>query len=330
MKLNSTPAALSLALAQTRSLVTTPAAGSDTKAKPKPSKRMQERIGVIGAGMMGEALIRGFINSGISSPGRISCSVDALERRQLYEGMGVGNVFDAAELGGAAGVAANSDIVVLAIKPQVIQPVLDALAPHLTPRHLVVSIAAGIRLARMEAALGPGTRVVRVMPNTPCLVQCGASAYALGSAATQRDADLVRELLGSVGLAMEVDEKMVSLTVVVAGRVAVVVMDAVTGLSGSGPAFAFLVIEALADGGVAAGLPRNTALALAAKTMAGAAAMVLESGAGSLTHPGVLKDKVASPGGTTIAGLMELESSGVRGAVMRAVKAAAIRSEELG
>jgi pyrroline-5-carboxylate reductase len=199
--------------------------------------------------------------------------------------------------------------------------VLAALGPHVTPHHLVISIAAGVRLETLEAALGAGARVVRVMPNTPCLVAAGASAYALGAHATQADADLVHSLLGSVGLAIQVEEKM---------------MNAVTGLSGSGPAYVFLMIEALADGGVAAGLPRDTALALAAQTVAGAAQMVLQGDNdddGSvlgLVHPAVLKDKVASPAGTTIAGICELETSGVRGAFMRAVKAAAARSEELG
>lgn len=156
------------------------------------------------------------------------------------------------------------------------------------------------------------------MPNTPCLVQCGASAYALGTNATQEDADLVDKLLTSVGLAIRVEEKM---------------MDAVTGLSGSGPAYVYIMIEALADGGVAAGLPRDTALALAARTVAGAAKMVLsddETSISGLVHPGILKDKVASPAGTTIAGIMELEAGGLRGTVMKAVKAAAARSSELG
>lgn len=197
--------------------------------------------------------------------------------------------------------------------------VLKALGPHVTPRHLVISIAAGVRLETLEAALGADSRVIRVMPNTPCLVQSGASAYALGSNVTQQDADLVHRLLSSVGLAIQVEEKM---------------MSAVTGLSGSGPAFVYIMVEALADGGVAAGLPRETALALAAQTVAGAAQMVFqdddETAVLGMVSPGILKDRVASPAGTTIAGICELESSGVRGAFMRAVMAAAKRSEELG
>lgn len=268
---------------------------------------------------MGEALMRGFLNSGVSSPGRLCASVANIERKQLLSAMGIGNVFDDACEGGAADVARFSDVIILGVKPQAMTPILDALAPEIdAKKHLVISIAAGVRIATIEKALGSNARVVRVMPNTPCLVGCGASAYALGSHATQEDADLVHTLLSSVGLAIQVEEKM---------------MDAVTGLSGSGPAFIYMVIEAMADGGVAAGLPRDTALALAAKTVSGAAQMVLQDNDTSLlgvVHPGVLKDKVASPAGTTIAGICELETSGVRGAFIRAVKAAAVRSGELG
>lgn len=276
------------------------------------------RIGVIGAGQMGEALIRGFLQAGVCTPGRISASVLTLERREYLSNLGIGNIFEDAATGGAQGVAQHSDVIILGVKPQAMAPVLEALAPVIQPHHLIISIAAGIRISTLEAALGETTRVVRVMPNTPCLVQSAASAYALGTHATPEDADLVHRLLTAVGLAIQVEEKM---------------MDAVTGLSGSGPAYVFLMVEALADGGVAAGLPRDTALALAAKTVAGAAQMIFqedESSISGMVHPGILKDKVASPAGTTIAGLTELESSGVRGAFIRAVKAAAKRSEELG
>jgi pyrroline-5-carboxylate reductase len=167
-----------------------------------------------------------------------------------------------------------------------------------------------VTLARLEAGLG-SSRVIRVMPNTPCLVGSSAAAYSLGSAATKSDGELVEQFLHSVGIAVRVDEKL---------------LDAVTGLSGSGPAFVYLMIEALSDGGVRAGLPRDIATQLAAQTVRGAAEMVLQTG----QHPGVLKDQVASPGGTTIAGLQALEERGVRGALMAAVEAAARRSRELG
>jgi pyrroline-5-carboxylate reductase len=290
------------------------------QAAPPQAEPLDARIGFIGAGQMGEALIRGFIKSGVSTAGRISASVATFERRELLSAMGINNVFDAAADGGAAGIAGASDVIVLGVKPQAMGPVLRALGPHVGPRHLIISIAAGIRIETLEVAMGAGSRIVRVMPNTPCLVQAGASAYALGANATPQDADLVHALLSSVGLAIQVEEKM---------------MDAVTGLSGSGPAFVFMMIEALADGGVAAGLPRDTALALAAQTVAGAAQMVFQgddddSAILGMVHPGILKDRVASPAGTTIAGICELETSGVRGAYIRAVKAAAARSGELG
>ncbi|PSC75658.1 pyrroline-5-carboxylate reductase [Micractinium conductrix] len=266
---------------------------------------------------MGEALIRGFLRAKVSTPSKICCSVKDWERRDALERLGIGSIFGDATESGAEEVARFARIVFLCTKPQACAEVLQSMAPHMTPDHLVVSIAAGITINTLEEGLGHGTRVVRVMPNTPALVQSGASAYALGTHATPHDAELVDLLLGSVGFCIRVEEKQ---------------LDAVTGLSGSGPAFVYLVIEALADGGVAAGLPRDTALALAAKTVAGAAQMVFsedETSVLGMVHPGVLKDRVASPAGTTIAGLTELESSGVRGAFIRAVTRAAQRSKEL-
>jgi pyrroline-5-carboxylate reductase len=180
-----------------------------------------------------------------------------------------------------------------------------------TRRPLVVSIAAGVSLARLAEGLAPGTRLVRVMPNTPCLVGASASAFSPGEHATEEDVSLVQGLLDTVGKAFRLPEHL---------------LDAVTGLSASGPAFVYLVIEALSDGGVRAGLPRDVSTALAAQTVLGAARMVLETG----QHPGALKDAVASPGGTTIAGLHELERAGVRGALMSAVEAASRRAAELG
>ncbi len=175
----------------------------------------------------------------------------------------------------------------------------------------MVSIAAGIRLAVLSAGLGDGVRLIRVMPNTPCLVGLGACGYCLGARATPQDGTLVEQLLGAVGLAFQVDEPL---------------LDVVTGLSGSGPAFVYIMIEALSDGGVRMGLTRKMATALAAQTVRGAAEMVLRSG----EHPGVLKDRVTSPGGTTIAGIAALESGGCGPHLMAAVQAATRRSIELG
>ncbi|KAL4444858.1 hypothetical protein ABPG77_003908 [Micractinium sp. CCAP 211/92] len=296
--------------------VGTGSSGGSSSSGAKP-KAVAERIGFIGAGQMGEALIRGFIKARVSTPGKICCSVRDLDRQDALERIGIGSIFGDATEGGSEEVARFARIIVLCTKPQAMPEVLESLAPHITPDHLVVSVAAGMTLATLEQALGESARVVRVMPNTPSLVQSGASAFCLGRNATQQDADVVETLFCSVGFCIQVQEKQ---------------MDAVTGLSGSGPAFVYLMIEALADGGVAAGLPRDTALALAAKTVAGAAQMVFsddETSVLGLVHPGVLKDRVASPAGTTIEGLAELESSGVRGAFIRAVKRAAARSKEL-
>ncbi len=204
-----------------------------------------------------------------------------------------------------------ANIVILAVKPQQMSAVLAEIAAHTQPSHLVISIAAGIPLSTLAESLGADKRLVRVMPNTPCLVAAGASAFALGGAATPDDARLVSQLLSTVGIAIEVPETL---------------LDAVTGLSGSGPAYVYQMIEALSDGGVQMGLPRDVATRLAAQTVFGAARMVIETG----EHPGALKDAVTSPGGTTIAGLHALESGGLRAAVMNAVKAATLRSRELG
>lgn len=204
----------------------------------------------------------------------------------------------------------RSDVVILAVKPQAMPAVLAEIRGATTPDKLFVSIAAGIPLERLTTGLGT-TRVVRVMPNTPCLVGCGAAGYALAAGATEIDAALVGQLFGAVGLAIRVDEQL---------------LDAVTGLSGSGPAFVYTMIEALSDGGVQMGLPREAALALAAQTVRGAAEMVLST----TEHPAMLRDRVTSPGGTTIAGLEALERHGVRASLMAAVRAATERSRELG
>jgi pyrroline-5-carboxylate reductase len=188
--------------------------------------------------------------------------------------------------------------------------VADELRGAIRPDHLLVSLVAGISLERLAGWFAT-RRLVRVMPNTPCLVGQGASAFAIGSAVTDDEAQWVQGMMSSLGLAFQVDESL---------------MDAVTGLSGSGPAYVYLLIEALSDGGVRAGLPRSMATALAAQTVRGAAEMVLRSG----EHPAVLKDRVASPGGTTMAGLQVLEDRAVRSAAIAAVMAAAERSAQMG
>ena len=206
-----------------------------------------------------------------------------------------------------AAAVESADAIVLAVKPAIVPIVLQDMPQT---GAVIVSIAAGVSLTTMATAR-PNARLIRVMPNTPALVGEGAAAFARGEHATDADVDLCRRLLGTVGFAEEVPEPL---------------LDAVTGLSGSGPAYGFVIIEALADAGVRNGLPRPLAQSLAAQTLKGAAEMVLRTG----EHPGVLKDSVASPGGTTIAGLAELEQRGLRAALIEAVTAATERSRELG
>ncbi len=263
-----------------------------------------QRWGFIGAGKMASALIRGMIRDG-QPAGSISASDTlASTRAALVCETGILSYQTNAE------VVANSDIIVLAVKPQVMAAVMTELRPELTDRHLVVSIAAGVSLATMAKSLGADRRLVRVMPNSPALVGEGAAGYCMGPATIPGDEQIVQGCLEAVGKAFSVPEPM---------------LDAVTGISGSGPAFVALMIEALSDGGVRVGLPRDLATTLAAQTVLGTAKLVLETG----MHPGVLKDQVASPAGTTIAGLHALERGGVRAALMDAVEAAYNRSIEL-
>jgi pyrroline-5-carboxylate reductase len=263
-------------------------------------------IGFLGAGQMATALATGWTRAGLLDTARALAADPYPPARSKFEQQtGIKTAATNAE------VVAAADVLVLAVKPQVMASVLAEARPHLAPRHLVVSIAAGVTLRSLSEALGTGTRLVRVMPNTPCLVAESAAGFAAGSAATPEDVALVGALFGSVGKAFPVPEHL---------------LDAVTGLSGSGPAFVYVLIEALADGGVRVGLPRDVAQALAAQTVLGAAKMVLETG----QHPGALKDAVASPGGTTIAGLHALERAGFRAGLMDAVEAATRRAEELG
>lgn len=212
--------------------------------------------------------------------------------------------------GTPAEVAAASDVILLAVKPGDMKALCESLA-KVEGSRLFISIAAGLKLADLKVWLGSAQRVIRCMPNTPALVGLGAAAFSRGETVTPEDAALAAKILSSVGIAEEVSEKL---------------LDAVTGLSGSGPAYVYTVIEALADGGVLMGLPRTAALRLAAQTVAGAAQMVLETG----KHPAALRDEVTSPGGTTIAAIEALEAHGLRNALIQAVRTATERSQELG
>jgi pyrroline-5-carboxylate reductase len=263
-------------------------------------------VGFLGAGQMATALASAWAKAGLLDAARSRAADPFPDARTKFEKTtGIKAVESNRD------VAAACDVLVLAVKPQVMAEVLAELRPAVTAAHLVVSIAAGVTLKALADGLGQSARLVRVMPNTPCLVGASATGYSPGPTATPDDAALVERLFGAVGVAYRVPEHL---------------LDAVTGLSGSGPAFVYVFIEALADGGVECGLPRAVAQSLAAQTVLGAAKMVLETG----QHPGALKDAVASPGGTTIAGLHALERAAFRAAAMDAVEAATKRSQELG
>ena len=254
---------------------------------------------------MGGALLQGIVSAGLCTPAEVTVrDAHAPAEKALQAALpGLTVAASLAEI-------ARADVVLICVKPADVAPVLHELGRG-ESRPLIVSIAAGITLGALERAAGEGHRVVRVMPNTPALIGKGASAYAVGSHATADDAVLTEKLLGAVGTVSRVPEKL---------------LDAVTGLSGSGPAYVYTIVEALAEGGILMGLPVETAITLAAQTVAGAAEMVLQT----RQAPSVLKHQVTSPGGTTIAGLRELEHNGLRFALIEAVRAATQRAAELG
>lgn len=254
--------------------------------------------------MMAEAIIAGLIGAGVNKDD-ISAS-DVAESRREY----LSQTYGITALQENRTIAMQSDIVIIAVKPDVVPSVLKDISGCLDPAKLLVSIAAGITTSDIESELPEGVPVIRVMPNAPALIRMGASGVAKGQNASEDHIAIALEIFSVIGKAVEVPESK---------------MDAVTGLSGSGPAYVYLIIDALADGGVRMGLSRATALLLAAQTVAGAAAMVLETG----NHPSVLKDQVATPGGTTIEGLVALEEGSVRNAFIQAVTAASQKSSEL-
>jgi pyrroline-5-carboxylate reductase len=266
---------------------------------------MNKKIGFIGAGQMARALAGGFVKNGLVSGNQISASDPAAAATKQL----LADVPGATVAEDNTAVVAGADVVFLAVKPHQMQQAIAQIDASVRGGTLFVSIAAGLPLARLTKWLD-SSRVIRVMPNTPSLVGKGAAAFCPAAGATPADRQLVAQLLGCVGLAVELDERLI---------------DAVTGLSGSGPAYVYLLIEALSDGGVKMGLPRDVATSLAAHTVQGAAEMVLAA----QEHPAVLRDRVTSPGGTTIAGLAELERGGMRAAVLAAVEAATKRSVEL-
>lgn len=266
---------------------------------------IDRRIAFLGAGNMANAIIRGLIRAGLDRA-KLTATCRRPERKAELErthGIVVGS--DNLEAARAA------EVIVLSVKPQALDKLLVQIAPAIDPGKLVISVAAGVPIAALERRLGEGARIIRTMPNTPCLVGLGATALSGGEHATPADLQLATAMFDSVGITTIVDESQ---------------LDAVTGLSGSGPAYIFLIIEALSDAGVKVGLPRHQALKLAAQTVLGSAQLLLETGA----HPGHLKDQVTSPGGTAIAGLHTLEAGGLRTTLIDAVEAATERARQLG
>lgn len=265
------------------------------------------KIGFVGGGLMAEALIKGILQAGLVEAGQIMAADPAAARCELLrERYGIAVFSDAQEM------LAECDVVLLAVKPQVMGDVLYTLASGFSSRHLVISIAAGVTISFIEGSLaGTGCRVVRVMPNTPAIVQEAASALSGGVRATAADLETAQSIFNAIGQCVVVDESY---------------LDAVTGLSGSGPAYVFSFLEALIDAGVKVGLTRPIAEKLVLQTVLGSVKLAMETG----DHPAQLRAMVTSPGGTTIAGLHVLERAGLQGILMDAVEAATERSRQLG
>lgn len=265
-----------------------------------------KKVGFLGAGNMGEAIIKGMLRTGLvpaASIGATDVRGDRLEEMAQRYGIRPAK--------SNAALVEESDLVILAVKPQIMSAVLKEIAGSVDRGKLLISVAAGVPVAALRSGLGRAARLIRVMPNTPALVLEGVTAIARADGLEPGDLEMAQELFGAVGRVVVLDED---------------ALDAVTGLSGSGPAYVAIVIESLADGGVKMGLDRATAMTLAAQTVLGSAKLILETG----THPGQLKDMVSSPGGTTIAGIAALEEGGLRRTFISAVERATQRSRELG
>ena len=263
------------------------------------------KIGFIGAGVMGKAIINGLLKSNFVTRDNIIASEITEElAKKVSDETGIKVISNNRELVKA------SDVIILSTKPFIIKDVLEEIRENLTGEKILVSIAAGINTSFMEEIIRKETPVIRVMPNTPAVVEEGMSAVSRGKYATDKQVELIMQIFSNVGRCIEVQEKHI---------------NAVTGISGSGPAFIYLIIEALADGGVKLGLPKKTAIELAAQTTLGAAKMVLETG----KHPSILKDEVTTPGGCTIAGLAVMEDNGVRAALSKTVQETAKTAAEL-
>lgn len=267
--------------------------------------RLEGKIGFLGGGRMAEALIKGILKANLADASQIvAMDPDAGRRKVLEEIYAISCATDPSELVGCS-------ILVLAVKPQIVGPVLEKYSEWLDGKHLIISIAAGITLSFMEERINSDCRVIRVMPNTPALVLEGASALSAGTNASAEDMETANSIFGAIGKSVILPENY---------------LDAVTGLSGSGPAYVFLFIESLMDGAVKVGLSQQDARTLVLQTVLGSVKLAMESD----EHPAQLRSMVTSPGGTTIAGLHELEKAGFKAGIMNAVETATKRSEELG
>ncbi len=263
------------------------------------------RVALLGTGKMGGILLQGFLSAGLLEPEQIAATVAHEERaKEISEQLGVAVGTNNLE------AARGANVVLLGVKPYQIADVVREIQPALEPGALLISFAASVKTRAIEDAAGGTVAVVRAMPNTPSAVGAGMTALCRGRFVTEEQLDIAQKIFATVGRTVVVDEKH---------------MDAVTGLSGSGPAFLYIIIEALAEAGVNVGLPRDIATLLAAQTTFGSAKMVLETGA----HPALLKDEVTTPGGCTVDGILELEAGGLRITLLKAVKRAAERAKEL-
>ncbi|MGC1784054.1 MAG: pyrroline-5-carboxylate reductase [Acidobacteriaceae bacterium] len=266
---------------------------------------LNTKIALLGAGKMGGTLLQAFLKSHLFRPQNIHATVQHSERaKQLTAQWGVVVTTDNLD------AARHSDVILLGVKPQTVSEVLEQIRPTLTAKKLIVSFAASVKTSAIENAAGVDLAVIRAMPNTPSLLGCGATALCKGKFVTAGQLALAERMFASVGRTVTVDEKH---------------MDAVTGLSASGPAYIYIILESLAEAGVKVGLPRDIATLLAAQTALGAATMVLETG----SHPALLKDAVTTPAGCTIDGILELEEGGLRVTLIKAVMRAAQRAKEL-
>jgi pyrroline-5-carboxylate reductase len=268
--------------------------------------RKTQNIAFLGAGNMAEALVSGMLKAQLASPANISATDISTKRLEYFQ-----QTFQVQGVSDNAEATKQADIIIVCVKPQVMDSVLSEIKGELSRNSLVISVAAGYPLTRIQGHIGSLIPLVRAMPNTPAVIQEGVTALTGSPGLSIHHLQLAQTIFESVGKVVTVEESL---------------MDAVTGLSGSGPAYIYLVIEALTDGGVRVGLPRSVAGILATQTVLGAARMALQTG----EHPAILKDRVTSPGGTTIAGLQQLEAGGLRATFMNAVEAATQRSRELG